>query len=142
MPRGNIKMTYFLQYGTTMLDRTLDRRVDTMRLEGQGKLTGWRMDFSRQGGQPNLVADANGAVWGLLYLIEEPKLADLDKDETGTRHDGVCSFEGHQEKCIFYTYAAAADQPGKEFVERLREVYRQASLPQAQIDKALGLVKA
>jgi hypothetical protein len=142
MPRGNIKMTYFLQYGTTMLDRTLDRRVDTMRLEGQGKLTGWRMDFSRQGGQPNLVADANGSVWGLLYLIEEHKLADLGKDEPGARHDGVCAFEGHQENCVFYTYASASDQPGKEFIEKLREVYRQASLPQAQIDKALGLVKA
>jgi hypothetical protein len=142
MPRGNIKMTYFLQYGTTMLDRTLDRRVDTMRLEGQGKLSGWRMDFSRGGGQPNLVADANASVWGLLYLIEEHKLPDLGKDETGTRHEGLCAFEGHPEKCVFYTYPSAADKPGAEFVEKLREVYRQASLPQAQIDKALGLVQA
>jgi gamma-glutamylcyclotransferase (GGCT)/AIG2-like uncharacterized protein YtfP len=142
MPRGNIKMTYFLQYGTSMLDRTLDRRVDTMRLEGQGKLSQWRMDFSRQGGQPNLVSDASASVWGLLYLIEEHKLPELDKDEPGTRHEGVCSFEGKQEKCVFYTYPSASDKPGAEYIERLREVYRQASLPQAQIDKALGLVKA
>jgi hypothetical protein len=142
MPRGNIKMTYFLQYGTTMLDRTLDRRVDTMRLEGQGKLTGWRMDFSRQGGQPNLVQDAAGITWGLLYLIEEHKLPELGKDEPGTRVDGTCLFEGRQEKCVFYTYPQSSDKPGAEFIEKLREIYRQASLPQVQIDKALGLVKA
>ena len=142
MPRGNIKMTYFLQYGTTMLDRTLDRRVDTMRLEGQGKLSGWRMDLSRQGGQPNLVQDAQGSVWGLLYLIEEPKLVELDKEEPGTRHNGTCAFEGRQEPCVFYAYPATGDKPGTEFLEQLREIYRQASLPQAQIDKALGLIKA
>jgi len=142
MPRGNIKMTYFFQYGTTMLDRTLDRRVDTMRLEGQGKLTGWRMDFSRENGQPNLVQDTAGVVWGLLYLIEEHKLPALDKEEPGTRHEGVCSFEGRPETCVFYTYAAGNSQPGAEYLENLREIYRQASLPQGQIDKALGLIKA
>ena len=141
MPRGNIKMTYFLQYGTSMLDRTLDRRIDTMRLEGQGKLSGWRMDFSRENGQPNLVEDSQGAVWGLLYLIEEHKLPDLGKDETGTRLEGTCLFEGRPEKCVFYTYPKAESKPGKEFIEKMREVYRQASLPQAQIDRALGLVK-
>ena len=142
MPRGNIKMTYFLQYGTSMLDRTLDRRVDTLRLEGQGKLAGWRMDFSRPGGQPNLVPDANGSVWGLLYLIEEHKLAALDQNEEGTRHHALCSFEGRPEGCIFYTYPASGEKPGAEYIDKLREIYRQASLPQAQIDKALGLVKA
>ncbi len=142
MPRGNIKMTYFLQYGTSMLDRTLDRRVDSLRLEGQGKLTGWRMDLSRQGTQPNLVADPAGTVWGLLYLIEEHKLPDLDLNEGGTRHEGECAFEGRPEKCVFYTYPSVPGAPSKEFVEKLREVYIQASLPQAQIDKALGFVKA
>src|SRR6478609_866977 len=121
MPRGNIKMTYFLQYGTSMLDRTLDRRIDTMRLEGQGKLSGWRMDFSQHGGQPNLTADAAGAVWGLLYLIEEHKLPELDKNEGGQRNEGVCSFEGRQEKCVFYTYPSAPSAPGKEFIEKLRD---------------------
>lgn len=142
MPRGNIKMTYFFQYGTSMLDRTLDRRVNTLRLEGQGKLSGWRMDFSRANGQPNLVADAGSSVWGLLYLIEEHKLADLGAIETGTLQHASVYFEGRQEACVFYTYAVTNDKPGKEFLENFREVYRQASLPQGQIDKALGLVKA
>ena len=142
MPRGNIKMTYFLQYSTSITDRTLDRRIDTMRLEGQGKLSGWSMTFGRQGGQPSLVQDANGFVWGLLYLIEEHKLAELDKNEEGQRMTGVCSFEGRQEKCVFYTYPSSVGAPGAEYLAGLREAYRQASLPQGQIDKALGLVKA
>lgn len=143
MPRGNIKMTYYLQYGTAIMDRTFDRRIDSARLEGQGLLKGWRMDFSREGGQPNLVADPKGEVWGLLFLIEEPKLADLDKAELGgERHVGSCLFEWEPEECVFYTFPQSADKPGDEYLKNLRENYRQASLPQKQIDAALGLASA
>ena len=140
MPRGNIKMTYFLQYGTSVTDRTLDRRIDSMRLEGQGRLSGWKMDFSREGGQPNLVEESGAKVWGLLYLIEESHLAELDREEPGTRHQGVCYFEGQQEDCVFYTYPRSTDRPNVEFLKTLRSNYDQASLPQSQIDAALGLV--
>ena len=140
MPRGNIKMTYFLQYGTSILDRTLERRIDSLRLEGQGRLSGWRMDLSREAGQPNLVLDATAKTWGLLYLIEESKLAELDKVETGTRQDGECYFEGNTEKCVFYSYPSQPGRPNAEFLKALRSAYEQASLPQAQIDAALGIV--
>jgi gamma-glutamylcyclotransferase (GGCT)/AIG2-like uncharacterized protein YtfP len=140
MPRGNINMTYFFQYGTSMNDRTLDRRVDTLRLEGQAKLSGWRMDFSRENGQPNLVPDPAGTVWGLLYLIEEHNLPSLEKAEPGKRQHATVQFEGRPEAAVFYTYPVTQDKPGKEFVELLRSTYNQASLPQSQIDKALGLV--
>lgn len=140
MPRGNIKMTYYLQYGTAIMDRTFDRRIDSTRLEGQGLLKGWRMDFSREGGQPNLVADPKGEVWGLLFLIEEGKLGDLDKAEQGgTRHEGTCLFEWEPEACVFYTFPKSSDKPNDEYLKNLRENYRQASLPQKQIDLALGL---
>ena len=143
MPRGNVRMTYYLQYGTSITDRTLDRRVDSLRMEGQGLMKGWRMDFSREGGQPNLVADANGEVWGMLYLIDEDKLTQLDAVENGgTRHVGECLFEWEPEACVFYTYAKAADKVSDEFLKNFREVYRTASLPQAQIDQALGLTAA
>jgi hypothetical protein len=143
MPRGNIKMTYYLQYGTAIMDRSFDRRVDSARLEGQGLLKGWRMDFSRQGGQPNLVADPKGEVWGLLFLIEEGKLAELDKAEPGgTRHQGSCLFEWEPEDCVFYSYPSSGEGPNAEFLKNLRENYRQASLPQKQIDAALGVPAA
>jgi gamma-glutamylcyclotransferase (GGCT)/AIG2-like uncharacterized protein YtfP len=143
MPRGDIKMGYYLQYGTAIMDRTFDRRVDSTRLEGQAKLVGWRMDFSREGGQPNLVQDASSFVWGLLFLIEEHKLADLDKAEPGgTRQKLQVSFEGEPEEAYVYTYARSNEQPGAEFLKNLRECYRQASLPQKQIDQALGLAPA
>lgn len=143
MPRGNIKITYYLQYGTSVLDRSFDRRVDTARLEGQGLLRGWRMDFSREGGQPNLVEDPKGEVWGLLYLIEEGKLGELDAmEQGGTRHKGSCLFEWEPEECHFYTFPRAADEPNTEFLKKLGEVYLQAGLPQKQIDQARGLVTA
>lgn len=143
MPRGNIKMTYYLCYGTPLTDRSLDRRVDSLRLEGQGRLDGWRMSFSRHGGQPNLEPAADAKTWGCLFLIEESKLPELDKEEAGaTRHSGTVYFEGDQVPCVWYAYPKASDQPGKEFLEQLRSVYVQASLPQAQIDAALGAVKA
>ena len=141
MPRGNINMLYYLCYGTPLLDRTLDRRVDTMRLEGQGRLDGWRMTMNRSNGQPNLEQKAGAKTWGCLFLIEEGKLPELDKEEPGgTRHEGTVYFEGVQERCVWYSYAPKADKPGKEFLETLRSVYIQASLPQGQIDQALGLV--
>lgn len=143
MPRGNIKMLYYLCYGTPLTDRSLDRRVDSLRLEGQGRLDSWRMTFSRQGGQPNVEQGSGGKTWGCLFLVEEQKLAELDKEEPGaTRHTGTVYFEGDQVPCVWYSYPKASDKPGKEFLELLRSVYEQASLPQAQIDSALGAVKA
>lgn len=142
MPRGNIKMLYYLCYGTALTDRTLDRRVDSLRLEGQGRLDGWKMTFTREQGQPNLEQAAGAKTWGCLFLIEEHKLEQLDAVETGTRHQGTVYFEGHQVDCVWYSYPKTADKPGKDFIENLRSVYMQASLPQAQIDGGLGLVKA
>lgn len=143
MPRGNIDMLYYLCYGTPLMDRSLDRRVDSLRLEGQGRLDGWAMDFSREGGQPNLRQQAGAKTWGCLFLIERHKLAELDKEEPGAeRREGTVYFEGHQVPCVWYAYKASAAKPGAEFIEQLRSVYEQASLPQGQIDGALGVVKA
>ncbi len=143
MPRGDIVIQYYLQYGTEVMDRTFDRRLDTARLEGQAKLKGWRMDFSRQGGQPNIVEDANGFVWGLLFLIEKGKLPDLDAIETGgQRKEMEVFFEGEPQTAWVYVHPRANDQPGADYLKNLREAYRQASLPQKQIDQALGLAAA
>jgi gamma-glutamylcyclotransferase (GGCT)/AIG2-like uncharacterized protein YtfP len=141
MPRGSIKMTYYLCYGGPLMDRSLDRRVDTLRLEGQGRLEGFRMAFSAEGGRPNLEESAGSRTWGCLYLVEERMLPALDREEAGgERRQGFVSFEGAQEACVFYTYAPVAGaRPDAAFVEALRSVYVQASLPQAQIDQALGL---
>ena len=139
MPRGNIHMTYYLCYGLPLADRSLDRRVDTLRLEGQGRLDGWKLAFTREGGLPNLVQAEGAKTWGCLYLVEKGKLEALDKEEPGAvRHEGKVYFEGHQEDCVFYAYPAAAGRPGKEFVANFRSVYEQASLPQAQIEQALA----
>jgi hypothetical protein len=143
MPRGNIQMLYYLCYGTPLMDRSLDRRVDTLRLEGQGRLDGWRMDFSRQGGQPNVVRAADGKVWGCLFLVERGRLPALDREEPGAqRHEGTVYFEGHQVPCVWYSYPPSAERPEREFLERLRSVYEQACLPQAQIEAALTALKA
>ena len=142
MPRGNIKMLYYLCYGTPLMDRTLERRVDSLRLEGQGRLEGWRMSFNRQGGHPILEEATGAKTWGCLFLIDETKLDVLDQVEDGTRHSGTVYFEGYQVPCVWYSYPKTGDQPGQEFLENFRSVYVQASLPNAQIDSALGAVKA
>jgi gamma-glutamylcyclotransferase (GGCT)/AIG2-like uncharacterized protein YtfP len=143
MPRGDIKMTYYLCYGTPLMDRSLDRKVDSLRLEGQGRLDGWRLTFSRGGGQPNLEAAPGAKVWGALYLVEEHKLSALDAQEAGgTRHSATAYFEGKQEPVVFYSYPAQAGAPSAEFLAAFRSTYEIAGLPQAQIDQALGAVKA
>jgi gamma-glutamylcyclotransferase (GGCT)/AIG2-like uncharacterized protein YtfP len=143
MPRGNIKMTYYLCYGAPLLDRSLDRRVDTLRLEGQGRLDGWKMTFSREDHQPNVVESPGAKVWGALYLIEEHKLAELDKEEAGgKRVSGTVYFEGRQEPAVWYTYPASAKGfPSKETVDAYVSLYVQAGLPKAQIDGALPVAK-
>ena len=143
MPRGNIKMTYYLCYGSPLMDRSLDRKVDSLRLEGQGRLDGFRLTFSRQGGQPNLEPAAGAKTWGALYLIEEGKLPDLDAQEAGgNRQRGTAYFEGVQEPVVYYTYPVQPGQPSADFLTALRMNYDIAGLPQAQIDQALGAVKA
>jgi hypothetical protein len=143
MPRGSIDMVYYLCYGTPLMDRSLDRRIDTLRLEGQGRLDGWRLRFSRQGGQPNIEAAAGASTWGCLFLVERGKLPELDAEEAGgKRHEATAYFEGEQVPCVWYEHPKAADAPGKEFIAQFRSVYEQASLPQGQIDQALGALKA
>jgi hypothetical protein len=141
MPRGNIKMLYYFCYGSPLMDRSLDRRVDSLRLEGQGRLDGYKMLFTREGSKPNLEAAPGSKTWGCLFLVEEHKLPELDKEEPGgVRTAGTVSFEGKPEACVFYTYPAKATaKPSKEFVEAFRSVYVQAGLPQAQIDNTPGL---
>lgn len=141
MPRGNIKMLYYFCYGSPLMDRSLDRKVDTLRLEGQGRLDGFKLTFTREGSKPNLEAAAGSKTWGCLYLVEDRMLEELDHQEDGgVRHEGTVSFEGRPESCVYYTYAPKASaKPSKEFVEAFRSVYVQAGLPQAQIDLTPGL---
>lgn len=142
MPRGNVHMTYYLCYGTPLMDRSIERQIEGLRLEGQGLLRGWRMDFSNNG-KPNLKQDAGSQVWGNLYLIEESKLAELDKFEGGSQRVKVSAlFEWEPEEAYVCVYPAQGGAADPEFVKALREIYRQASLPQAQIDQALGLAAA
>lgn len=141
MPRGNIKMLYYFCYGLPLMDRSLDRRVDTLRLEGQGRLDGLKMTFTREGSKPNLEPAAGAKTWGCLFLVEDRMLPELDKEEPGgVRHSGTVSFEGRPEECVYYTYEARTSaKPSKDFVEAFRSVYVQAGLPQAQIDQTPGL---
>jgi gamma-glutamylcyclotransferase (GGCT)/AIG2-like uncharacterized protein YtfP len=139
MPRGENKMLYYFSYGLPLFDRSIDRRVQTLRPEGQGRLDGWSLTFRRPGGKPNLTDKAGASVWGCVYLIEERHLPELDREEPGAqRHHGNVLREGKLEPAVFYVYPEAEGVPDREFVESFRGVYTQAGLPQSQIDRALA----
>ena len=142
MPRGNVKMLYYFCCGAPLTDLGLDRRVDTLRLEGQGRLDGQRLAFSGPGGRPNLEPAADAQTWGCLYLVEERMLPVLDREEPGAaRREGLVRFEGAEERCVYYAYPPQSGaRASKESVEALRSAYSQAGLPQAQIDRALAPV--
>jgi hypothetical protein len=139
MPRDYHFTTYFM-YGTQVLNSPhFDRQFSSCRPEGQGLLKGWRMDFSGPSGQPNLVPDADSQASGLAWLIEEAEVPKLDAIETGYhRQEGSCLWRGKLEPVIFYTAPPGAATPSQEFIGKLREAYKVALLPQAQIDQALA----
>lgn len=138
MPR-DYHFVMYLMYGSQILNFAhFDRQFSSCRPEGQGVLKGWRMDFSRQGGQPNLVEDPAGKVDGLVWLIESAEIPKLDQIEAGaTRHQGTCLWRGKEQDVIFYTSSPAAGKTDEDFVKNLREAYKVALLPQSQIDQGL-----
>lgn len=133
--------TYYFCYGTAVGDRDLEKKIDTMRLEGWGRLDGWRMDFSRSGNQPNILEDGKSQTWGLMMLVESNHLQEIDKvEDGGERREGKAYFNGVQEDCIYYVHPQKAEgKPDEEYLKTLRESYRVSSLPQKQIDTPLGV---
>jgi hypothetical protein len=140
MPR-DYSFTMYFMYGAQVLNHAhFDRQFATCRPEGQGVLKGWRMDFSRQGGQPNLVKDGQSKVDGLVWLVESAELPKLEQIEAGAhRHEGTVLWRGKEEPAVFYVADSAPSSPSKEFIQKLRDAYKVALLPQAQIDRALGI---
>ncbi len=140
MPR-DYHFTYYFMYGTQVQNnRSIDRQFTSLRFEGQARLKGWRMEFSGPQGQPNLVEDAGAETAGLMWLVESGEWPRLDGVEAGYQaREGEVAFQGRRAPVRFYTARPCADKPAAEFVAALRKAYDVVMLPQAQIDKALGL---
>ena len=133
--------SYYFAYGTPVIDRGLERRVDTLRLEGWGKLKAYEFNFSRAGNQPNIKENDQAETWGLMFLVEEKDFNAVDGLEPGgARTQGKVLMNGIEEDCFFYVHPAEGDgHPDADFLTGLREGYRIASLPQRQLDKPLGV---
>ena len=125
MPRGKVKMLYYMAYGETVMRRSLDREVETLRLEGQIKLKDYKLTFSRQGGLPNIEEASGGHVWGLAFLIEEDHIAELDAYEQGGQRMLLKGMiEGVEEDMVVYKYApsSAAQKTGFKVFERTARI--------------------
>jgi len=137
MPR-DYQFTYYFMYGAPVLDLKLDRRFTTLRPEGQAWLKGWRMAMNGPDGRPNLVPDPQGKVAGMVWLIESAELPALDKEEPGcAAQEATLFFRDKDVTVRFYAAPPTTQKPKPEFVQKLREAYTVALLPQAQIDGAL-----
>ena len=133
------KFGYYFMYGAPVIDTKIDRRISSLRPQGQAVLHGWRMAFGGPDGLPTLVEDAQASVAGLTWLIGTPELPLLDREEVGySARDLTMMVDGQLMPVRVYVAPATAKQPKPELVEKLKLAYQVALLPQAQIEQALS----
>ena len=108
---------------------------------GRARLTGRRLVFNKRGrdgsAKANLMADPGGVVWGVVWEIEQPALAELDAHEAGYRR--VCgSAETDDGGCleveIYVSTRLARDRrPFDWYLEHVLRGARGHGLPDAYV---------
>lgn len=82
-------MTRYFAFGSNMSSARLRARVPSARPLGAGMLEGWRFACNKRGrdgsGKANIVAREGERVWGVVFEVAAPALADLDRFEGGYR---------------------------------------------------------
>ena len=75
----------YFAYGSNLWSARLRGRVPSARARGAALLTGYALRLDKRGadgsGKANLHADANGAVWGVVYALDPAHWPRLDACE-------------------------------------------------------------
>ncbi len=87
---------YYFAYGSNMACGQMGERCPGAEVIGPARLAGYRLEFTRfseswRCGVADAVPDAAGEIWGVLYLVSEDDLTQLDKREGyyGEGHDNA-----------------------------------------------------
>lgn len=79
--------TRYFAYGSNLKTARMCERAPSARPEGIARLLGYRLVWDKRGrdgtGKANLRADANAAVWGVVYRLEVAEWVFLDAHESG-----------------------------------------------------------
>jgi hypothetical protein len=143
MPPANaVDGIWYFAYGSNTNERLFRDRRHMKWLEARaGRLRGYRLVFTiGDGMKPGISAPANiveapgETVYGALYLLPLHKFARLDNSE-GKQHDYLWTeaedLAGNRLPVVTYNVPGATreGQPGRAYLDLIREAARQRGLP-------------
>ncbi len=135
----------YFAYGSNMDPQQMQRHAPGARLVGNGRLDGFRMEFTVysdrwEGGAANIEPDPDGHVWGVVWEVTDEDLENLDTYEghpTFYRRDQVTvATPQGQTECTTYRIAHQRGyvRPTDEYLNRLRAGARMNGLPPEALD--------
>lgn len=141
-PRAMPDPVWYFAYGSNMNERLFrERRHMTPIGTRVGRLPGYRLAFTVAGGMrpgvsapANIVAAADGVVYGVLYLLPLRKFARLDASEgaqSGYLWTDVEDDAGASVPAVTYRVPepAAEGRPGRGYLKLIQDAARERGLP-------------
>lgn len=126
-----------------MLSKRMFERIPEAKVEGIACLPGWKLVWDKistdGSGKANLRREDGKVVWGVIYLIPESKVRDLDKIEGGYQRIDVEIQRDPQDKLAAFTYVAEKRDgsllPFEWYKELVIKGAQEHSLPANYIDE-------
>jgi hypothetical protein len=133
----------YFAYGSNMSHRRLQARIPAARCLGAAHLDGFRLTFDKAGrdgsGKANLIAETGARRGGVLWSIEEPAWAILDRFEIGYRREThpVSDSRGRSRVAGLYRAPGGGEEipPFDWYLAYLVEGARENGLPRELIEE-------
>jgi gamma-glutamylcyclotransferase len=136
---------HYFAYGSNMDERHMREHCPQARVEGPGRLDGFRLEFNVysdrwDGGAANLEPDPGAHVWGVVWAVDAEDLDALDTytgHPTFYRRDEVQVGVGEEAvPCLTYRVAHQKGfvRPTDAYLNQLRAGMRMQGLPPEALD--------
>ena len=134
---------YYFAYGSNMLSERMDARIPEAKIAGIARLYGWDLVWDKistdGSGKANLREENGKVVWGVVYIIPESRMPDLDKVEGGYQRIKVeveCDKNGKLAACTYVSEKRDANLlPYDWYKDLVLKGAKEHSLPSDYIEK-------
>ena len=137
----------YFAYGSNMSDAVMSARCPGHRFLGPARLPDHRLAFTRRSirsgtGVADIVAEPGTDVWGALYELDDPSMAELDRKEgSGWAYERawvtVYRDGDSPEEAVTYRVMepeSSEVQPSPEYLEGLIQSARERELPDEYVE--------